>query len=114
MLCFLSKSSCVKNFDLSSVLSVDPVTCIMTNITFFFLLKFAFIARYIWRLCECHDMVLERTSKSVTLGMLIRARHAGNAKPKWLHDRPARHAKPDEQKLGMNHKPGERSGPKFS
>ena len=110
MLCFLSKSSCVKNFNMSAVLSVDPVTCIMTNITFF-LLKFAFIARYIWRLCECHDMVLERTSKSVTPGMLIRARHA---KPKWLHDRHARHAKPDEQKLGMNHQPGERSGPKFS
>ena len=34
MLCFLN--SLVKNFDLSSVLPVDPVTYIMTNITFFF------------------------------------------------------------------------------
>ena len=38
MLCFLNKSSLVKNFDLSSVLPVDPVTYIMTNITFFLLL----------------------------------------------------------------------------
>ena len=36
MLCFLNKSSLVKNFDLSSVLPVDPVKYIMTNITFFF------------------------------------------------------------------------------
>ena len=35
MLCFLNKSSLVKNFNLSSVLPVDPVTYIMTNITFF-------------------------------------------------------------------------------
>ena len=45
MLCFLNKSSVVKNFDLSSVLPVDPVTYIMTNITFFWL-KSAFIARH--------------------------------------------------------------------
>ena len=36
MLCFLNKSSLVKNFDLSSVLPVDPVKYSMTNITFFF------------------------------------------------------------------------------
>ena len=45
MLCFLNKSSVVKNLDLSSVLPVDPVTYIMTNITFFWL-KSAFIARH--------------------------------------------------------------------
>ena len=44
MLCFLNKSSLVKNFYLSSVLPVDPVTYIMTNITF--LLKSSFIARH--------------------------------------------------------------------
>ena len=46
MLCFLNKSSLVKNFDLSSVLPVDPVTYVMTNITFFFFVKSAFIARH--------------------------------------------------------------------
>ena len=35
MMCFLNKSSLVKNFYLSSVLPVDPVTYIMTSITFF-------------------------------------------------------------------------------
>ena len=45
MLCLLNKSSLIKNFDLSSVLPVDPVTYIMTNITFFWL-KSAFIARH--------------------------------------------------------------------
>ena len=45
MMCFLNKSSLVKNFYLSSVLPVDPVTYIMTNITFF-LLKSTFIARH--------------------------------------------------------------------
>ena len=45
LLCFLNKSSLVKNFYLSSVLPVDPVTYIMTNITFF-LLKSTFIARH--------------------------------------------------------------------
>ena len=35
MLCFLNKSSLVKNFYLSSVLPVDPVTYIMTNLPFF-------------------------------------------------------------------------------
>ena len=44
MLCFLNKSSLVKTFNLSSVLPVDPVTYIMTNITF--LLKSSFIARH--------------------------------------------------------------------
>ena len=44
MLCFLNKSSVVKNLDLSSVLPVDPVTFNMTNITFFWL-KSAFITR---------------------------------------------------------------------
>ena len=44
MMCFLNKSSLVKNFYLSSVLPVDPVTYIMTNITF--LLKSSFIARH--------------------------------------------------------------------
>ena len=44
MLCFLNKSSLVKNFYLSSVLPVDPVTYIMTNITFF--VKSAFIAMH--------------------------------------------------------------------
>ena len=37
---------------------------------------------------------LERTSKLVN----------------WLHDRHAQHAKLDEEKPGMNHQPGERSG----
>ena len=44
MLCFLNKSSLVKNFYLSSVLPVDPVTYIMTNLPF--LLKSTFIARH--------------------------------------------------------------------
>ena len=44
MLCFLNKSSLVKNFYLSSVFLLDPVTYIMTNITFLF--KSAFIARH--------------------------------------------------------------------
>ena len=35
MLCFLNKSSLIKNFYLSSVLPVDPVTYIMTNKAFF-------------------------------------------------------------------------------
>ena len=35
MLCFLNKSSLVKNFYLSPVLPVDPVTYIMTNLPFF-------------------------------------------------------------------------------
>ena len=37
-------------------------------------------------------------------GMQFHALHAGHAKPNWLHDRHARHVKPDEQKkLGMKH-----------
>ena len=45
MLSFLNKSTLVKNFHLSSVLPVDPVTYIMTN-TNYFLLKSAFIATH--------------------------------------------------------------------
>ena len=45
MLCFLNKSSMVKNFYLPSLLLVDPVTYIMTNTTFF-LLRSAFTARH--------------------------------------------------------------------
>ena len=117
MLCFLNKSSVVKNLDLSSVLPVDPVTYIMTNITFFWL-KSAFIARHetrnfklpwdifgdyvnaeAWVICFwwMSWYSAKRTSKSVMLGMPISC----PACP---------HAKPDEQKLGMNHQPGERSG----
>ena len=63
---------------LSSVLPVDPVTYIVTNITFFcynlHLLPgmkpvTSSSLRYIWRLCDSQDMMLERKSKSVTLGM---------------------------------------------
>ena len=65
---------------LSSVLPVDPVTYIVTNITFFgynlhLLPGMKPVASsslaYIWRLCDSQDMMLERTSKSVTLGMPI-------------------------------------------
>ena len=65
---------------LSSVLPVDPVTYIVTNITFFcynlHLLPgmkpvTSSSLRYIWRLCDSQDMMQERTSKSVTLGMPI-------------------------------------------
>ena len=64
----------LKNSYLSSVLPVDSVTYIMTNITFF-LLKSAFIARHETRNFKLpwdifgDDVVLERTSKSVMLGM---------------------------------------------
>ena len=34
--------------------------------------------------------------------------------PNQLASRSACHGKPEEQKLGMNYQPGERSGPKFS
>ena len=100
MLRFLNKSSVVKNFDLSSVLPVDPVTYIMTTITFC-LVKICIYCQgslklrvsclmqseaedphaeiylaIVWMQkdglyasCECHDIVLKRTSKSVTLGM---------------------------------------------
>ena len=100
MLRFLNKSSVVKNFDLSSVLPVDPVTYIMTTITFC-LVKICIYGQESLKLrvsclmqseaedphaeiylaimwmqkdglyasCECHDIVLKRTSKSVTLGM---------------------------------------------
>ena len=46
MLCFLNKSSLVKNFYLSSVLPVDPVTYIVTNVTFFVKICSWFIARH--------------------------------------------------------------------
>ena len=44
MLCLLYKPSLIKNFDLSSVLPVDPETYIMINNLF--LLKSALIARH--------------------------------------------------------------------
>ena len=78
MFCLLYKPSLIKNFDLSSVLPVDPVTYIMTNITCHNLHLLPGLKpvtssslRYIWRLCDSQDMMLERTSKSVTLGMPI-------------------------------------------
>ena len=62
-------------------LPVDPVTYIVTNITFFVIISIYCQAymkpvtssslRYIWRLCDSQDMMLKRTSKSVTLGMPI-------------------------------------------
>ena len=45
MLCLVYQPSLIKNFDLSSVFPVDPVTYNMIN-NFFFLLKSAFIARH--------------------------------------------------------------------
>ena len=114
---FLNKSSLVKN-SLSSVLPVDPVKDIMTNITF--LLKSTFIARHETRnfkppwdiLSNFLNMQMcksEHQNQSCW-ACQSHVRHAGHAKPNWLHDRHARHAKPDEQKLGMKHQPGERSG----
>ena len=92
MLCFLNKSSLVKNFDLSSVLPVDPVTYIMTNITFFFgwnlhlllgmkppnfKLPWDIFGDYVnaeaWVICFwwMSWYSAKRTSKSVMLGMPI-------------------------------------------
>ena len=89
MLCFLNKSSVIKNLDLSSVLPVDPVTYIMTNITFFgwnlhllpgmkpvtssspeiYLAIMGMQKHGLYASGDCYDMMLERTSKSVMLGM---------------------------------------------
>ena len=122
MLCFLNKSSVVKNLDLSSVLPVDPVTYIMTNITFFWL-KSAFIARHetrnfklpwdifgdygnaeTWVICFrwmlWYDAGANIKISHAGNACQFHARHAAHAKPKWFHDRHTRHAKPDEQKTG--------------
>ena len=133
MLCFLNKSSVIKNLDLSSVLPVDPVTYIMTKITFFWL-KSAFIARHETRNFKLPWDIFGDYGNAETwvicfrwmlwydAGANIKISHAGHANfmpgmpgmpnPNGFHDRHARHAKPDEQKLGMKYQPGERSGTK--
>ena len=133
ILCFLNKSSVIKNLDLSSVLPVDPVTYIMTNITFFWL-KSAFIARHETRNFKLPWDIFGDYGNAETwvicfrwmlwydAGANIKISHAGHANfmpgmpgmpnPNGFHDRHARHAKPDEQKLGMKYQPGERSGTK--
>ena len=68
---FISKSRL-----LSSVLPVDPVTHIVPFCYNLHLLPgmkrvTSSSLRYIWRLYDSQDMMLERTSKSVTLGIPI-------------------------------------------
>ena len=93
----------------SLVLPVDAVTYIVTNIAF--LLLSAFIARH-----ETCNFKLPKIYLAIMwfsgydAGANIKISHAGHAKPNWLHDRHAKHAKPDVQKLGMNYQPGDRSG----
>ena len=90
ILCFLNKSSVIKNLDLSSVLPVDPVTYIMTNITFFWL-KSAFIARHETRNFKLPWDIFGDYGNAETLvicfrwllwydaGANIKISHAGNA-----------------------------------
>ena len=76
LLCFFIYKSRLR----SLVLRVDPVTYIVTNIAFFVIiciycqhetcnLKLPRI--YLAIICDSQDMMLKRTSKSVTLGMPI-------------------------------------------
>ena len=103
MLCFLNKPSVIKNLDLSSVLQIDPVTYIMTNITFFWL-KSAFIARHETRNFKLPWDIFGDYGNAETLvicfrwllwydaGANIKISHAGNASQ--FHARHAAHAKP--------------------
>ena len=121
---------CMNNVVLLCFLFINPGFCLrfcqsipwhtlwQTWLFFFFS---AFIARhetchlklpkiYLAIICDSQDMMLKRTSKSVSLGMPISCLACRTCQTNWLHDLHARHAKPEEQKLGMNYQPGERSG----
>ena len=115
MLCFLNKSSLVKNFYLSSVLPVNPVTYIVTNVTFFVKIL---IARHETRnfklpwdiFGDYANVMIQCWSEHQNQPCWACQSNVRHAKLNWLHDRHAWHAKLDKQRLGMKHQPSERSG----